>query len=60
MDPHREIFPSPPIVREKLAASLRQTCLLRRLLRLSERAAEERHRKAQSQQGAPTEEGVTP
>jgi hypothetical protein len=39
-----ELIPAPPVVREKLAASLRQTSLLRRLLRLSIRAAEERQR----------------
>jgi hypothetical protein len=40
-----ELIPPPPLVRERLAASLRQTNLLRRLLRLSVRAAEERQRR---------------
>lgn len=39
-----ELIPPPPVVREKLAASLRQTNLLRRLLRLSVRAAADRQR----------------
>jgi hypothetical protein len=39
-----ELIPPPPVVREKLAACLRQTSLLRRLLRLSVRVAEERQR----------------
>lgn len=41
-----ELIPPPPVVRERLAASLRQANLLRRLLRLSVRAAEERQRPA--------------
>jgi hypothetical protein len=40
-----ELIPPPPVVREELAACLRQTSLLRRLLRLSVRAAEERQRR---------------
>jgi len=39
-----KLIPPPPVVRERLAASLRYTSLLRRLLRLSIRATEERHR----------------
>jgi hypothetical protein len=39
-----ELIPPPPIVREKLARHIRQGRLLRSLLRLSVRAAEERHR----------------
>jgi hypothetical protein len=39
-----ELIPAPAVVRERLAASLRQTNLLRRLLRLSVRAAEEHRR----------------
>jgi len=49
MDPHTDIIPPPPIVRERLAASLRQTNLLRRLLRLSEKACEERYRQSTQQ-----------
>jgi hypothetical protein len=48
MDTHADIIPPPPVVRERLAASLRQSSLLRRLLRLSVTAATERDR-----QGAP-------
>ncbi len=44
MSANDELIPPPPVVRERLAACLRQTSLLRRLLRLSVRAAEERHR----------------
>lgn len=47
-----ELIPPPPVVRERLAACLRQTSLLRRLLRLSVRAAEERHRQSQHPQPA--------
>jgi hypothetical protein len=39
-----DIIPRPPLVRERLARSLRQARLFRRLLRLSVEAAEERHR----------------
>jgi hypothetical protein len=42
VDPYRDIIPPPPVVRERLAASLRLTALLRRQLRLSECVAEER------------------
>jgi hypothetical protein len=44
MDAHADIIPPPPVVRERLAASLRQASLLRRLLRLSVTAAVERDR----------------
>jgi hypothetical protein len=47
MSTRDELIPPPPVVRERLAACLRQTSLLRRLLRLSVRAAEERHRHSQ-------------
>jgi hypothetical protein len=43
MQGHDEIIPRPPVVRERLAQSLREARLLRRLLRLSAEAAEERH-----------------
>jgi len=45
-------IPRPPVVRERLARSLRQTRLLRRLLRLSVEAAEERHRQSNERQPA--------
>jgi hypothetical protein len=46
---HDELIPAPPIVRERLARHIRQGRLLRALLRLSVRAAEERHREKSSQ-----------
>jgi hypothetical protein len=49
MGGHDEIIPRPPDVREQLARALQEARLLRRQLRLSEAAAEERHR--QSHQG---------
>ncbi len=45
-----ELIPRPPVVRERLAKSLRETRLLKRLLRLSVEAAEERHRQADALQ----------
>ncbi len=39
-----ELIPRPAAVRERLVQSLKEARLLRRLLRLSEAAAEERHR----------------
>jgi hypothetical protein len=39
--PTEELIPRPPIVRERLARSLRETHLLKRLLRLSVDAAEQ-------------------
>ncbi len=39
-----ELIPRPPVIRERLSQALREAALLRRLLRLSETAAEERHR----------------
>jgi hypothetical protein len=44
MQGQNDIIPRPPVVRERLAQSLREARLLRRLLRLSVEAAEERHR----------------
>jgi hypothetical protein len=41
-----DLLPRPPVIRERLAQSLKETRLLRRLLRLSESAAIERHRQA--------------
>ena len=61
-----ELIPPPPVVRQELAASLRQTNLLRRLLRLSVRAAEERQRQTpdpaapQPQSEAARPGGATP
>jgi hypothetical protein len=54
-----ELIPAPPVVREELAASLRQTNLLRRLLRLSVRAAEERQRQTVAP-AAPQPEAARP
>lgn len=39
-----ELIPRPPVVRDRLARSLRETRLLKRLLRLSIAAAEDRRR----------------
>jgi hypothetical protein len=50
MATRNELIPPPPIVREELAAHLRKGRILRSLLRLSVRAAEERHRQAQEPQ----------
>jgi hypothetical protein len=41
MSDHEKLFPSPPIVRDRLARNIRERRLLRALLRLSIRAAEE-------------------
>ena len=49
MDTYADIIPAPPVVRERLAASLRQTSLLRRLLRLSVTAAIEKDRQTAPQ-----------
>ena len=51
-----ELIPPPPVVRDRLAACLRQTNLLRRLLRLSVRVAEELHR----QRAEPRSEAARP
>jgi hypothetical protein len=50
MTQHDELIPPPPIVRERLATHIREGRILRSLLRLSVRAAEERHRQAQEPQ----------
>jgi hypothetical protein len=42
--PDSVLIPPPAAVREQLARNLRENRLLRSLLRLSERAAEDRHR----------------
>lgn len=49
MTAHDELIPPPPIVRERLATHIRHGRLLRALLRLSVRAAEERHRETSLQ-----------
>jgi len=48
MSEQETIIPPPPLVRDRLARSLREARLLRRLLRLSVAAAEERHRETAS------------
>jgi hypothetical protein len=50
MQASEELIPTPPIVRERLAQSLRQTRRLKRLLRLSVEAAGERHCQPQKPQ----------
>jgi hypothetical protein len=44
MSTHKDLIPPPPVLREKLAQHAREGRLLRALLRLSESAAELRHR----------------
>jgi hypothetical protein len=44
MTPSDELVPRPPIVRERLAQSLREIKFLKKLLRLSVERAEERHK----------------
>lgn len=46
MSDDQKLIPPPPVVRERLAQHIREGRLLRALLRLSVRAAEERHRQA--------------
>jgi len=60
MSTPEEIIPPPPVVREKLARHIREGRLLRSLLRLSVRAAEERHRQKphDSMSEASGQEGV--
>ena len=50
MNTNEELIPPPPIVRENLARHIREGRLLRALLRLSVRAAEERHRQPKTPQ----------
>jgi hypothetical protein len=50
------LVPPPPVVRERLAESLEEARLLRRLLRLSKRFAERRHRR-RPQTGATLDSG---
>ena len=56
MSTREELIPRPPVVRERLARSLRETRLLKRLLRLSVEAAEERYH----QPPAPRPEAARP
>jgi hypothetical protein len=49
MSEAQALIPPPGVVREKLAQSVREAQWLRSLLRLSVRAAEERHRVEQAQ-----------
>jgi hypothetical protein len=39
-----ELIPRPPVIREQLSRAIKEAALLRRLLKVSEAAAEERHR----------------
>jgi hypothetical protein len=48
MSTSEELIPRPTVIRERLARSLRETKLLKRLLRLSVEAAEERHQESAS------------
>jgi hypothetical protein len=52
-----DLIPRPGVVRDQLARTLRETQLLRRLLRVAEDAAEERHRLASA---APPEVQAAP
>lgn len=53
MEDATALIPAPPVVRAKLARNIREGELLRALLKLAIRAAEERHRIAE----APRPEG---
>ncbi|MGO9598365.1 MAG: hypothetical protein ACLP7Q_10280 [Isosphaeraceae bacterium] len=46
MKTSNDLIPRPPVVREMLARAIREARLLRRQLRVSVAAAEERHREA--------------
>lgn len=46
MSESEDLIPRPPVVRERLAQTRREAAWLRRLLRLSEAAAKERHDQA--------------
>jgi hypothetical protein len=46
MSPDQALIPPPPVVRERLAENIREGRILRALLRLSVRVAQERHRHA--------------
>jgi hypothetical protein len=49
METSDDLIPRPPAVRERLARALREARLLRRQLRVSVAAAEERHRETASE-----------
>lgn len=42
-----DLIPRPPVIRERLALTVREAARLRRLLRISESAAEDRRQQAQ-------------
>ncbi len=42
-----DLIPRPPVIRERLALTVREAARLRRLLRLSEAAAKDRRERAQ-------------
>lgn len=46
MSEHEDLIPRPPVVRERLAEVVREAARLRRLLRISEAEARERHERA--------------
>jgi hypothetical protein len=52
-----DLIPPAPTIREQLARNLRERRLLRSLLNLSIRAAEERQRQRQSDRDAPRNSG---
>jgi hypothetical protein len=58
MQEREDIIPRPPVVRDRLARTLREARLLRRQLRLSEAAAEERRYQSNDQPEAARPEGV--
>lgn len=57
MSSNDDLIPRPPIIRERLALTVREAARLRRLLRLSEAAAEDRHGQAQRASRARQGEG---
>jgi hypothetical protein len=54
------LIPAPPLVRARLAANYREARLLRSLLRISLKDAEERHRQAASMNGVAPSAAITP
>ncbi|WP_165220227.1 hypothetical protein [Aquisphaera insulae] len=48
MTANDDLIPRPPVIRERLAQTRREAARLRKLLRLSEDAAIERHKQASS------------
>jgi hypothetical protein len=57
MSDDQKLIPPPPVVRERLARNIWEGRLLRSLLRLSLRAAEERHRQTGFVNPAPEADG---